>query len=148
MNAEISELRRKFAELEAKNVELVDENTKLRQELRSRIKELEKSRTDTDADNARCDVEIAEIKAEVVKLAEGVVVRDNNEENEELISFEEVDNAPCSFADQPNNAEQKCLTCELRALTSSINILESREIEPVPADGEGRDCFPMLKLWK
>ena len=108
-NAEIPELRKKFAELEAKNAELVDENTKLRQELRSRIKELEKSRTDTDVDNARRDVEIAEIKAEVVKLAEGAVAKDNNEENKELISLEKVVNAPCSVADQPNNTEQKCL---------------------------------------
>ncbi|PKC59535.1 hypothetical protein RhiirA1_469288 [Rhizophagus irregularis] len=124
VNAEIPELRKKFAELEAKNVELVDENTKLRQELRSRIKELEKSRTDTDVDNARRDVEIAEIKAEVVKLAEGAVVRDNNEENKELISLEEVVNAPCSVADQPNNAEQKCLN-----LSTPVSCQKSLEDE-------------------
>jgi hypothetical protein len=49
----------------------------LRMKMRSsgRIQEeLEKSRINTDAKNARRDVEIAELKAEVVKL------RDNNEE--------------------------------------------------------------------
>jgi hypothetical protein len=50
--------------------------------------------------DVRRDVEIAEIKAEVVKL------RDNNEENKVLtqdISLKEVVNIPSSVVDQPIN---------------------------------------------
>ncbi|CAI2180785.1 10099_t:CDS:2 [Funneliformis geosporum] len=38
------------------------------------------------AENVRRDVEIAEIKAEVVKLAEGAQARDDNEESKQLTS--------------------------------------------------------------
>ncbi|GBC49026.2 kinase-like domain-containing protein [Rhizophagus irregularis DAOM 181602=DAOM 197198] len=46
----------------------------------ARIEELEKNKEDSSAENVRRDVEIAEIKAEVVKL------RDNNEESKQLTS--------------------------------------------------------------
>ena len=55
------------------------------------------NKADFSAENIRRDVEIAEIKAEVVKL------RDNNEENEENkeltqdISLEDVVNVPSSI---------------------------------------------------
>ncbi|CAG8749520.1 13791_t:CDS:2, partial [Dentiscutata erythropus] len=56
---------------------------------------------DSSAKNIRRDVEIAEIKAEIVKL------KDNNEENKELtqdISPERVDNVHNSISDQCDNA--------------------------------------------
>ncbi|CAG8501489.1 4703_t:CDS:2 [Cetraspora pellucida] len=90
-NAEIPDLRRKFAEIEAEKIELNskiaellrqaveeskqhdDENVKLK----VRIEELEKNKEDSSVKNIRHNVEIAEIKAEIVKL------KDNNEENKD-----------------------------------------------------------------
>jgi hypothetical protein len=62
---------------------------------------LEKNRTDTATENVRRDVEIAELKAGVMKL------RDNNEENKQQTqdtSLEEVVNAPSSVLNQSYNA--------------------------------------------
>jgi hypothetical protein len=47
---------------------------------------LKKNKENSSAKNVRHDVEIAEIKAEVVKLAEGAQARDNNEESKQLTS--------------------------------------------------------------
>ncbi|PKC53845.1 hypothetical protein RhiirA1_478461 [Rhizophagus irregularis] len=92
-NTEIPELRRKFVEIEIERTELkakiaellkqgVEENKRRdaeNAELKIRIEELEKNKADSSAKNVRRDVEITGIKAEIVKL------RDNNEENKELI---------------------------------------------------------------
>ncbi|PKC02887.1 hypothetical protein RhiirA5_402201 [Rhizophagus irregularis] len=92
-NTEIPELRRKFVEIEIERTELkakiaellkqgVEENKRRdaeNAELKIRIEELEKNKADSSAENVRRDVEITGIKAEIVKL------RDNNEENKELI---------------------------------------------------------------
>ncbi|CAI2194459.1 7834_t:CDS:2, partial [Funneliformis geosporum] len=104
------------------------------QELRSRIKELEKSKTDTDIDNARCDVEIAEIKAEVVKLVEGAVVKDYNEENKELISLEEETSPTPIVRKIPYNqkVEQGIIQEEgqdLAQLFSDAKVAEGRTLE-------------------
>jgi len=73
----------KITGLESEKVELLKQVAEERAkheaenaELRSRIEELEKGRTDTIADNVRRDDEIAELKVEVVKLAEGAQARD------------------------------------------------------------------------
>ncbi|RIA87632.1 hypothetical protein C1645_739974 [Glomus cerebriforme] len=82
-----------IAELKCRNIKFLrvnkeynerhnDENAKLK----ARIEELEKNKEDSSAENVRRDVEIAEIKAKVVKLAEGAQVRDNNEETKQLTS--------------------------------------------------------------
>jgi hypothetical protein len=84
-NAEIPDLKRKLAEFESEKVELkarlaealsqAVEESKRRgaenAELKIRIEELEKCKVDSSAENVRRDVEFAELKAEVVKLAEG-----------------------------------------------------------------------------
>src|SRR5688572_11122233 len=84
MESEIDLLRQENARLIAKMTGLESEKVELLKqvaeerakheaenaELRSRIEELEKDRTNTIADNVRRDDEIAELKAEVVKLAE------------------------------------------------------------------------------
>ncbi|CAG8704968.1 563_t:CDS:2 [Cetraspora pellucida] len=114
-NAEIPDLRRKFAEIEAEKAELnsriaellrqaVEENKQHDDEnvkLKARIEELEKNKEDSSAENIRRDVEIAKIKVEIVKL------KDNNEENKELtqdISPERIDNVYNSISDQCDNA--------------------------------------------
>ncbi|RIA93364.1 hypothetical protein C1645_735571 [Glomus cerebriforme] len=95
-NTEISNLRIKLsvsdvkiAELKCRNAEVLRANGKYNErrdaentKLKARIKELEKNKKDFLAENVRHDVEIAEIKAEIVKL------KDNNEENKQLTSHQ------------------------------------------------------------
>ncbi|PKK69573.1 hypothetical protein RhiirC2_712571, partial [Rhizophagus irregularis] len=78
-NAEIPDLKRKFAEIESEKVELKTriaellrqavEESKRRNvenaELKARIEELEKHKADSSAENVRRDVEFAELKTEV-----------------------------------------------------------------------------------
>ncbi|PKC66125.1 hypothetical protein RhiirA1_460136 [Rhizophagus irregularis] len=77
-NAEIPDLKRKFAEIESEKVELKTriaellrqavEESKRRNvenvELKARIEELEKNKADSSAENVRRDVEFAELKTE------------------------------------------------------------------------------------
>jgi len=105
--AEISKLRKKFAEIGVEKTELkfriagllkqAVEESKRRDIENARIEELEKNKANSSFVNVSRDVEIAEIKVEV---------RDNNEENKELIqdiSLEDVVNVPSSIVDQPIN---------------------------------------------
>jgi hypothetical protein len=85
MESEIDLLRQENAKLMAKITGLESEKAELLKqvveekvkheaenaELRNRIEELEKGRMNTVADNVRRDDEIAELKAEVVKLRDG-----------------------------------------------------------------------------
>ena len=78
--------------------------------LRMLSSRLESRRTaDTIAENARRD-EIAELKAEVVKLAEGAQARDGNEESKQPaqdISPEVIVNVPSTIIDQCNKGFQR-----------------------------------------
>src|SRR6266540_2690250 len=84
-NAEISDFKRKLAKFESEKVELkvrlaealrqaVEESKRHNAEnakLKTKIEELEKCKVDSLAENVRRDVEFAELRAKVVKLAEG-----------------------------------------------------------------------------
>ena len=85
-DAEIAELKRRNIEFLRANKEYNERCNAENAKLKARIEELEKNKEDSSAENVRRDVEIAEIKAEVVKLAEGVQARDNNEESKQLTS--------------------------------------------------------------
>ncbi|CAG8813469.1 16865_t:CDS:2, partial [Cetraspora pellucida] len=107
-NAEIPDLRRKFAEIEAEKAEL---NSRIAELLRQAVKE------NSLVENIRHDVEIAEIKVEIVKL------KDNNEENKELsqdISSKRVDNIHNSISDQCDN---------VTSCVSDQKLSEDREID-------------------
>ncbi|CAG8517959.1 14367_t:CDS:2, partial [Cetraspora pellucida] len=100
-NAEIPELRKKFAEVEDKNAKLETENfeikaeiMKLRAELKSGIEELEKSRTDTVAESARRDIESDKLKARVAKLEQ------DSRQPQDDSPFEEAFSVPESVAVQ------------------------------------------------
>ena len=71
---------------------------------------MEKCKVDSSAENVRRDVEFAELKAEVVKLAEGTQARDGNEESKQPtqdISPEVIVNVPSTIIYQCNKGFQR-----------------------------------------
>ncbi|PKB98630.1 hypothetical protein RhiirA5_366880 [Rhizophagus irregularis] len=68
-DAEIAELKRRNNEFLRANKEYNERRDAENAKLRARIEELEKNKEDSSAENVRRDVEIAEIKAEVVKFS-------------------------------------------------------------------------------
>ncbi|PKK59399.1 hypothetical protein RhiirC2_762745, partial [Rhizophagus irregularis] len=68
-DAEIAELKRRNIEFLRANKEYNERRDAENAKLKARIEELEKNKEDSSAENVRRDVEIAEIKAEVVKFS-------------------------------------------------------------------------------
>src|SRR6266542_1008118 len=83
-DAEIAEFKRRNIEFLRANKKYNERRDAENAKLKTRIEELEKNKEDSSAENVRRDVKIAEIKAEVVKLAEDAQAKDNNEESKQL----------------------------------------------------------------
>src|ERR1043165_2546456 len=86
MSSELELSKQRITELEAENVNLrrkLSVSDAEIAELKHRNNEFLRANKEY---NERRDAEIAEIKAEVVKLAEGAQARDNNEESKQLTS--------------------------------------------------------------
>ncbi|KAF0555156.1 hypothetical protein F8M41_017922 [Gigaspora margarita] len=131
-NAKIPDLKRKLAEFESEKVELkarfaealsqaVEESKRCdaeNAELKTRIEGLEECKVDSSVENVRRDVEFAELRAEVVKLAEGAQTRDGNEERKQPtqdISPEVIVNVPSTIINQCNKGFKgtRSLFCHL-----------------------------------
>ncbi len=94
MSSELEVLRQRIIELEAKNAKLEAEKAEIEVRNAKLLKQVME-------ENVRRDAEIAELKAEVVKL------RDNNKENKQQaqdVSLEEVANVHSSTTDQCDKA--------------------------------------------
>ncbi|KAF0555157.1 hypothetical protein F8M41_017922 [Gigaspora margarita] len=155
-NAKIPDLKRKLAEFESEKVELkarfaealsqaVEESKRCdaeNAELKTRIEGLEECKVDSSVENVRRDVEFAELRAEVVKLAEGAQTRDGNEERKQPTQDISPENLNTELPDEQDDSiidsEEEVSndqTNASEAVSAEVNILTA----PIPLTNSSDD---------